>query len=93
MTSHERFRRMFEHREADRVPIIDSPWGATLERWRREGMPADADFVDYFDLDRVVHLGIDNSPRYEKRVVREDDDQVTRTTSWGVTVRNWKHAA
>ena len=32
MTSHERFSRMFAHKEADRVPIIDSPWGATIER-------------------------------------------------------------
>jgi uroporphyrinogen decarboxylase len=32
MTSEERFARMFEHREADRVPIIDSPWAGTLRR-------------------------------------------------------------
>lgn len=31
MTSHERFRRMFAHQEADRIPIIDSPWAATVE--------------------------------------------------------------
>ena len=93
MTSHDRFRRMFEHRDADRVPIIDSPWPATLERWRREGMPQDADFVDFFGLDRVIHIGIDNGPRYPERVVEEDETQVTRTTSWGVTLRNWKHAA
>ncbi|NIM71365.1 MAG: hypothetical protein GTO48_13190, partial [Xanthomonadales bacterium] len=45
MTSHERFRRMYEHREADRVPITDSPWPATVERWRREGMPKEADWA------------------------------------------------
>ena len=39
MTSHERFSRMFAHREADRIPIIDSPWGDTIARWHREGMP------------------------------------------------------
>ena len=38
MTSRERFQRMFEHREADRVPILASPWSTTLERWRGEGM-------------------------------------------------------
>ncbi len=43
MTSHERFTRMFEHREADRVPIQDGPGHATIERWRREGMPQDVD--------------------------------------------------
>ena len=54
MTSHERFKRMFEHKDADRVPIIDDPWEVTIERWHREGMPKDVSFVDYFGLDHVV---------------------------------------
>ena len=36
LTSWERFQRMYEHRDADRIPIIDDPWAATIERWRRE---------------------------------------------------------
>ena len=32
MNSWERFKRMYEHKEADRVPIIDSPWQGTLRR-------------------------------------------------------------
>ena len=35
MTTKERFMRMFQHKEADRVPIIDSPWNGTFERWHR----------------------------------------------------------
>ena len=53
LTSRERFTRMYEHREADRIPIIDSPWAATLERWVGEGMPKGMSFVEYFGLDRV----------------------------------------
>jgi uroporphyrinogen decarboxylase len=30
MTSKERILRMFEHKDADRVPITDSPWAGTL---------------------------------------------------------------
>lgn len=93
MTSHERFKRMFEHREADRVPIIDSPWGATIERWQAEGMPEGVSFVDYFDLDHVAGFGVDNSPRYEAKVIEETDEYRITTTQWGVTVRNWTHAA
>jgi uroporphyrinogen decarboxylase len=92
MTTHERMTRMFEHREADRVPIFDGPWPSTIERWHREGMPAGADYVDYFDLDHGAWIGTDNSPRYEARVIEETDAQVTHTTPWGVTLRNWKHA-
>ena len=93
MTSRERFRCMFEHREADRVPIIDGPWAATIERWQREGMPRDVSFVDFFGLDRVATIGVDNSPRYPSRVIEETDRYVIRTSPWGVTMKNWKHMA
>ena len=92
LTSRERFTRMFEHREADRVPIVDSPWGTTVERWRKEGMPEGVSFVDFFDLDHVAGFGVDNSPRYESKVIEETDDYAIRTTGWGATIKNWKHA-
>lgn len=93
MTSRERFARVFDHREPDRVPVIDGPWAATVERWQREGMPPGTSYVDYFDLDRVASIGLDNSPRYPVRVVAETDAYRVHTTAWGVTLRNWKHAA
>ncbi len=93
MTSRERFARMYAHQEADRVPIIDSPWGATIERWQSEGMPADVSFVDYFGLDKIAHISVDNSPRYPTRVIEETDAYIINTTSWGATLKNWKHIA
>ena len=93
MTSHERFRRMFEHQEADRVPIIDGPWGATIERWQREGMPQDVSFVEFFGLDHVAGIGVDNSPQFEEKVIEETDTYIVRTSRWGATFKNWKHAA
>jgi len=84
---------MFEHREADRIPIVDSPWGPTIERWQREGMPKDVDWVDYFDIDHVVGIGADISPRYEARVIEETEEYVIETTPWGVTQKNFKHSA
>ena len=93
MTSRERFQRMYDLREADRVPIIDSPWRATIERWQREGMPEDVNFVDFFGLDRVATINADNSPRYEERVLEETDEYVIQTHRWGTTTKQWKHAA
>jgi len=85
---------MFAHQEADRIPIIDTPWGATIERWHREGMPEDVSYVDYFGLDRFVSLNLtDNSPRYPVEVINETETDITYTTEWGVTARQWKHAA
>ena len=92
MTTHERFERIFAHQEADRVPITDIPWKATIERWHREGLPADMSFEDHFDVDHVQLLFFDNSPQYEKKVLEETDDHIVYTSNFGVTQREWKHA-
>jgi uroporphyrinogen decarboxylase len=93
LTSRQRFAKIFAHQEADRIPIIDSPWEATLERWRQEGMPADASFIDFFGLDHVSGIFVDNSPRFEQRTLEETEDHTIYTSSWGVTMKQWKHAA
>jgi uroporphyrinogen decarboxylase len=93
MTTRERMSRMYAHQEADRIPVTDSPWAATVERWTREGMPAGADFIDYFGLDRFTHIGVDNSPRYPIRTIAETDEHKIYTSSWGVTMKQWKHTA
>lgn len=93
LTSFERFKRTYEHREADRVPIIDDPWDATIERWHSEGMPQNISYVDYFGLDHVARIRTNNSPRYPRQVLAEDETSITYTSEWGVTLRQWKHAA
>jgi uroporphyrinogen decarboxylase len=93
MTTRERFACMYQHREADRVPVIDSPWGSTIERWHREGMPKNISFVDYFGLDNVVGVGGDNSPRYPFKVIEDTEEYVIAYDSWGTTSKNWKHAS
>jgi uroporphyrinogen decarboxylase len=93
LTTRERIAKMYEHREADRVPICDTPWASALERWEREGMPQGAEYNEFFGLDPVHLFGVDVTPQYEERVVEETDEYITRTTAWGATERNWKHAA
>ena len=93
LTTKERFARIFEHREADRIPITDVPWNATIARWHSEGMPEGSDFEDFFGIDRVTQLFVDNSPRYEKRTLEETAEHTVYTSEWGVTMRQWKHAA
>lgn len=90
MTSWERFKRMYEHKEADRIPIIDDPWQGTLSRWKREGMPADADWCDYFDVDKLGIIGIDISPRMPEKILEENDRYYIATSSWGVTMKHFK---
>ena len=90
MTTWERFKRMYEHQEADRVPILDGPWNGTIRRWQREGMPANVDWVDYFDLDKVACIGVDISPRYQETVLEETDRYRIVTSNWGVTMKQFK---
>jgi len=86
MTTHERFTRMFEHKEADRIPIIDYPWQGTVLRWRKEGL-GDQNWIDYFGVDRVVNIDVDVSPQFERRIIEETEEFVTYFTNWGVTMR------
>ncbi len=91
MTSHERFKRMFAHQPADRVPIIDAPWGTTIERWRTEGLPEDVPWGEYFGMDRTADIGLDNSPHFPTKTIEETDEYVISTNSWGVMLKNFKH--
>jgi uroporphyrinogen decarboxylase len=81
---------MFDHCEADRVPITDSPWAGTLGRWKNEGMPADADWRDFFQVDKIETIYADISPQYEKKIIEETEDYVIATTEWGITLKNFK---
>ncbi len=90
MLTRERFARMYEHREADRVPIIDSPWAGTIRRWQREGMPVGMDWEDYFGTDKLGGIGVDITPRYEEKVIEETDRYKIVTSNWGVTMKHFK---
>ena len=90
MTTKERFLRMYSHQEADRIPIIDSPWAGTISRWHREGMPEDVHWTDYFDIDKTASIGVDITPRYEKKIIEDTPEYQIYTTAWGVTQKSFK---
>ena len=71
MTTKERFLRMYRHEEADRIPIIDSPWAGTIRRWEKEGMPKGMDWTEYFDTDKTASISVDITPRYEEKILEE----------------------
>jgi len=92
MTSRERIIRMIEHKEADRVPILESPWPTTVDRWRKEGM-GNEEPEDYFGLDKTAMVAVDNSPQYPEEVLEETDEYRIARTSWGMIRKNWKQKA
>ncbi len=93
LSSHDRVKLMFEHKEADRVAITDHPWPATVERWEKEGLPKGASFAERFDIDFMPMFIVDNSPRFEVKVLEKTPEYTVSTTSWGVTQRSWTHDA
>jgi len=90
MTSKERITRMYQHREADRVPIVDSPWRGTIARWHEEGMPTGVRWHDWFGADKVGGYGVNVSPRYEEKTIEENEHWRIYTTSYGVTMKQFK---
>lgn len=90
MNSYERIKRMYEHREADRIPIIDDPWRGTIRRWVKEGMPKDMDWCDYFDVDKIGVISVDISPRMPEKVLEDTERYYIATSPWGVTMKHFK---
>ena len=87
LTSRERVRLAINHQEPDRVPVHDSPWGATVTRWRREGLPEDKGPEEFFGFD-LRSFGADLSPRLPVRIIEEDEEYVITTTPMGGKRRN-----
>ncbi|MGQ9631272.1 MAG: uroporphyrinogen decarboxylase family protein [bacterium] len=89
MTSRERVLAALNHEEADKIPIHDSPWLATIKRWRGEGLPSDISPAEYFDYE-IVCFGADTTPRFPVKVVEEDEEYIVTTTPFGGLRRNHK---
>ena len=87
MTPRERVQRALAHREADRIPIHDSPWSATITRWHGEGLPDDVPVHEFFGYE-VCQFGADTSPQYPVRVVDRTPEYITETTAYGGVRRN-----
>lgn len=89
MISRERIKYMLNHKEADRVPIHDSPWGSAIERWYKEGLPKDVSLNDYFGYEMQFILP-NFSPMFPGEIISEDDKFVIERNEFGTIVKNFK---
>jgi uroporphyrinogen decarboxylase len=87
MISRERVKLALVHKESDRIPIQDSPWGVTIERWRREGLPSGISVEDYFGYE-LSGFGADTSPQFPVKVLSEDEDYIVEKNSFGGIRKN-----
>jgi hypothetical protein len=90
MTSRERLRTALRRQEPDRMPRVEQCfWPATLARWRQEGLAEDASPAEVFDLDRTLHLDLDNSLRLPPETLQETADWVLERDADGVVYKRW----
>jgi uroporphyrinogen decarboxylase len=75
--------------EADRIPIHDTLWEVTVDRWHSEGLPTDVSPNEFFDYD-MVWFGADTSPLFPVKTLEETDRYITETTPYGGIRRNHK---
>ena len=90
MTSRERLNTTLRRREPDRLPRCEqSYWPQTLERWRQEGMPADASPRELFDLDAFLNFGLDHSLRLQEETIEETAEWYLQRDADGVVSKYW----
>ncbi len=87
LTSRERVRMALDHKEPDRVPIHDSPWAATVDRWRDEGFPHHVAPAEYFGYE-LCSFGADCTPRFPVKVLSRDEEYIVETTPYGGVRKN-----
>ena len=93
MTSKERMIAALEHREADRVPMRESFWESTLARWRKEGLPENADLGERFGLDPIHGTSIDWTLQFPTETIEETDEYTISRTNNGVMQKSFKGIA
>jgi len=95
LTGHERFLRMIERRDHDRVPRFDQWWPETLERWRTEGMDpswADQEVLDWMEADVRWGDWVNHVPfPGQREIIEEDDETQLIRDAQGQVSRWWKN--
>ena len=72
MTSRERIQTVLSGGVPDRVPFQDSYWATTVQRWRREGLPASVSPEAYFGCE-IARLGGNYSLQLPVQTLEESD--------------------
>lgn len=93
MTSHERFLALMHFKPVDRMLLWEwGPWPSTLRRWQREALGEGNNPPQFAECENKVQCGVDlwMLPRYEKRVICENEESITRLTERGIVMRTFK---
>ena len=96
VTNRERFLRLMRGEPVDRAPFFPcfGPWPATLERWRGEGLPADANYADMVGFDGCIRHRLPANgficPAIEPQVIEDEGDTQVVIDRFGARQRERK---
>ena len=96
MTSRDRFLATLSGRPVDRPFVWESGfWETAVERWRGEGLPADADPYEYLGLERIacVWITFEPDPPFHEHVVGKEDGWLLIETEAGELIRRHSNMA
>lgn len=71
------------------MPILDNYWAATIDRWKKEGLPDNIPVEEYFGYE-IVKMHFDATPRFPVRTVEETDAFIIETTPRGAITKNFR---
>ena len=83
MDSRERITRILSGQCPDQIPLFDTYWTTTIERWHREGMPRDISPQAYFGTDEIARIGGDYTMQFPERVLTQNAEEKTYWDSDG----------
>ncbi len=56
----------------DRIPLDDTYWTSTEDRWRQEGLPAGVYPRDYFGTNEIIRISGNYTMQFPERLIREE---------------------
>ncbi|MFH0964285.1 MAG: uroporphyrinogen decarboxylase family protein [Planctomycetota bacterium] len=94
MLPRERFLRQLSGETADEPFLWESGlWSTAVDRWRKEGLAADADPYEHLGLERIASTSVSPwpDPPLAERVVRDEGESLLIDMEGGGRYRRFKH--
>lgn len=90
MTSRERIKTILSGGVPDRVGMHESPWGETMDLWRKQGLPEGKSVHDYFGMDLATFGGFNLSFQFPTSIIEDTPAHKIYVDANGVTRKDLK---
>ena len=92
LTGRERVNRAMEGKDHDRVPLTETVWEDTFQKWKKEGGPGSLpELYDHIDSDFHNCSWMQIPPLEGGAVLEEDDTTRLIRDPYGAVLREWKN--